>query len=91
MKKMFVIFMVIVMALPTISVFAKETAVLPAFEVSFNGQLVESNYRQFPLIVYKDITYVPMTYFDCRSLGLTTNWDNDTRTLSINKEYITCA
>lgn len=91
MKKMFVIFMVIVMALPTISVFAKETAVLPVFEVSFNGQLVESNYRQFPLIVYKDITYVPMTYFDCRYLGLTTNWDNDTRTLSINKENITCA
>lgn len=90
MKKMFAVLMIILMVLPTTYVVASEIAVLPAFDVSFNGQLVESNYRQFPLIVYKDITYVPMTYFDCRYLGLTTNWDNDTRTLSINKENITC-
>lgn len=77
--------------MPILSVSAKETAFLTPFDVTFNGQLIESNYRQFPLIVYKDITYVPMTYFDCRYLGLTTNWDNDTRTLSIGKENITCA
>ncbi len=91
MKKILAMLMVIAMALPTMSVSAKETAVIPAFDVHFNGNKVESNYRQFPLIVYKDITYVPMTYYDCRFLGLTTSWDNDTRTLSIEKSGITCA
>ncbi|MDO5478990.1 MAG: DUF5050 domain-containing protein, partial [Clostridia bacterium] len=76
MKKILVVLIVIIMVLPTISVLAKENAVLPVFDVSFNGQIVESDYRQFPLIVYKDVTYVPMTYFDCRYLGLTTTWDN---------------
>ena len=91
MKKMLVLLLVAVMLLPTLSVSAKESATLPTFDVSFNGQKVESDYRQFPLIVYKDITYVPMTYYDCRYLGLTTSWDNDTRTLSIEKSGITCA
>lgn len=91
MKKMLVFLLAMVMLLSTVSVSAKETAVLPAFDVSFNGQNVESDYRQFPLIVYKDITYVPMTYYDCRYLGLSTAWDNDTRTLSIEKSGITCA
>jgi len=92
MKKMVVVLMLVaVMLLSTMAVSAKETAVLPTFDVSFNGQIVESDYRQFSLIVYKDITYVPMTYFDCRYLGLTTKWDNDTRTLYIGQENITCA
>lgn len=66
-------------------------AVLPAFNVTLNGTKVESRHRQYPLIVYKDITYFPMTYFDCRFLGLTTEWDSDTRTLRINRENIACA
>ncbi len=80
--------MVIVMTLPTISVSAKEVAVLPAFDVYFNGNKVESEFREYPLLVYKDITYFPMTYFDSRHLGLTTEWDNTTRTLNINQEGI---
>ncbi len=91
MKKILLVLLAIAMVLGAIPVTAKETAAMPSFSVSFNGQPIESHYRQFPLLVYKDITYVPMTYFDCRYLGLTTNWDNDTRTLSINKENITCA
>lgn len=65
-----------------------EEAVLPAFEVTLNGQKIESNNREYPLIVYKDITYFPMTYYDCRFLGITTDWNNDTFTLSIQKENI---
>ncbi len=67
------------------------SATIPVFDVTFNGTRVENQYRQYPLIVSKDITYFPMTYFDCRFLGLTTEWDNDTRTLYINKENISCA
>ncbi len=66
-------------------------AVIPSFDVTINGTKIDNSYRQYPLIVYKDITYFPMTYYDCRFLGLTTKWDNDTRTISINQENITCA
>ncbi len=67
------------------------TGRVPTFDVTFNGIKVESSFRQFPLLVYKDITYVPMTYYDCRFLGLKTDWDADTRTLSIEKSPVTCA
>ena len=91
MKRIIVFFMVLTMTVSFLPVSAVDTAVIPDFDVRFNGQLVDSEYRQFPLIVYKDITYVPMTYFDSRYLGLKTEWDNDTRTLFIDKGYTTCA
>lgn len=91
MKKILMILLVVTILIPTVPVYARETAVLPGFGVSFNGQAVDSMYRQFPLIVYKDITYVPMTYYDCRYLGLCTEWDNETNTLRIEKGYTTCA
>lgn len=92
MKKILIFALVFsfVICLP-VSAYAGEKATLPAFDVTFNGQHIQSGYRQFPLIVYRDITYVPMTYHDCRYLGLTTLWDNDTRTLYIEKRNITCA
>lgn len=60
------------------SVCAEESVTLPQFDVTFGEEEVESNYRQHPLIVYKDITYVPMTYYDCRYLGLKTDWYDET-------------
>ena len=47
---------------------------LPTFSVHLNGNKVDNQYRQYPLIVYKDMTYVPMTWFDSRLLGLKTEW-----------------
>lgn len=92
MKKMLVVLMlVIAMALPAISVSAKEIATLPSFDVYFNGNKVESEYREYPLLVYKDITYFPMTYFDSRHFGLVTEWDNTTLTLNIKNEPISAA
>ena len=68
-----------------VSAMASEKVSLPTFDVTFNGQLVSSDARQYPLIVYKDITYIPMTYYDTRFLGLATDWNNETRTISIKK------
>ncbi len=68
-----------------ITAMASEKVTLPSFDVTFNGQKVSSETRQYPLVVYKDITYIPMTYYDTRFLGLTTEWDNATRTVSIQK------
>ena len=49
----------------------------PSFDVVINGYVVdtESNkYREYPFYVYNDITYFPMTYNDCATLGLMNNW-----------------
>ena len=88
MKKMLVVLMIIVMTISAFSVSAKEVATLPAFDVYFNGNKVESEYREYPLLVYKDITYFPMTYFDSRHLGLVTEWDGETNTFVISKKNI---
>ena len=91
MKKK-ILMLVCVFMLLSVPALAKNVNVtIPQFDVKFNGTEVENEYRQFPLIVYKDITYFPMTYYDSRFLGLETMWDNDTRTLAITKENITCA
>ena len=34
---------------------------LPAFDVTLNGIKADSVQSQYPFLVYKDITYVPMT------------------------------
>ncbi len=61
----------------TSNAFATEvTVTLPTFDVTINEIAIENEYRQYPFIVYKDITYFPMTYFDSRFLGLVTEWDN---------------
>jgi len=61
----------------TSNVYAAEVNVtLPTFEVTINEIVIENEYRQYPFIVYKNITYFPMTYFDSRFLGLMTEWDN---------------
>jgi len=51
---------------------------LPAFKVTLNGTVIENATNQYPLIVYKDITYFPMTYYDCRFLGLESVWNSST-------------
>lgn len=63
---------------------------LPNFNVIINGIKIENAYRQYPLIVYKDITYFPMTYYDSRFLGVEATWDR-TNGLEINKTGVTAA
>ena len=91
MKKIFALFIVIVMLLPGAVYAQHESAKIPSFKVTFNGQSVDSAKRQFPLLVYKDITYIPMTYFDCRFMGLGTKWSDETKTLEIFKTNVTTA
>ena len=47
---------------------------LPGFDVTLSWTTFSNDYSKYPLLVYKDITYFPMTYYDCRLLGLTTSW-----------------
>ncbi len=57
---------------------------LPAFTVSLNGVEIDNSHSSYPLLVYKDITYFPMTYYDSRFLGLESSWDAK-RGLSVAK------
>ena len=68
------------------SVFAKQYVgvSLPTFKITMNNVRIDNNEREYPIIVFKDITYVPMTYNDSRFLGLETKWNNDTG-LQVNK------
>lgn len=50
---------------------------LPKFTVELNGHKVDNEYREYPLLVYRDITYVPMTWYDSRLLGLEAGWSPD--------------
>jgi len=61
---------------------------LPDFEVNLNGHKVENQYREYPLLVYRDITYFPMTWYDTRLLGLEANWSQD-EGLNIKQNQVT--
>ncbi|MDD2433630.1 MAG: DUF5050 domain-containing protein, partial [Clostridia bacterium] len=52
----------------------KVAVTLPAFTVELNGVKIDNTYNQYPLIVYKGITYFPMTFYDSRLMGLETEW-----------------
>ena len=51
--------------------------------VTLNGQKIDNRSAQYPLLLYKNITYFPMTYHLSRFLGVTTEWDNSARVLHI--------
>jgi len=84
MKRKIFLFLVILMITAALMPANKAEAAssvrvsLPAFKVNLNGVNIENNYNQYPLIVYNDITYFPMTYFDSRFMGLETAWDGST-------------
>ncbi|NQX70357.1 DUF5050 domain-containing protein [Paenibacillus alba] len=61
---------------------------LPDFAVNLNGHTVENQYRKYPLLVYHDITYFPMTWYDTRLLGLEANWSTS-EGLNIKESRVT--
>lgn len=46
----------------------------PTFPVVLHGLTISQEYSQYPSLLYKNITYVPMTYYDAQLLGLTSVW-----------------
>ena len=67
------------MGLHTAPVLAADvTVTLPSFPVTLNGVTIEQSQNQYPMLVYKDITYVPMTWADTRLLGLDSSWTQQT-------------
>lgn len=54
-------------------------------KITLNGQVIDNSTAEYPMLVYKDITYFPMTFYLSRFLGLTTEWDAPSRTLFITR------
>ncbi len=59
---------------PDNSVKAPVNVTTPTFKVTLNGEVMDNENNKYPLLVYKDITYFPMTYYGARFLGLKANW-----------------
>lgn len=62
-KKIFIVVAVqfLLLLMPLTAEAKTVSAVLPAHTVTIDGQALDSTYRQYPLLVYKDITYLPLT------------------------------
>lgn len=91
MKRLFILISSIFILLTAQAAFAQETANIPACNVTLNGQQVDSRCRKYPLLQFRDIVYFPMTYFDCRYLGITTVWDDSEKKLTVSKENISAS
>ncbi|KAB3531023.1 polysaccharide deacetylase family protein [Alkaliphilus pronyensis] len=50
---------------------------LPTYDVNINGVKVDNTYSEYPLLNYKDITYLPMTENYVKDLGLEISWDKE--------------
>jgi len=59
---------------------------VPEYPFVVNGISLDYSEAMYPLIVYNDITYFPMTWHHCRMLGITTRWESDTNELFIKRE-----
>lgn len=87
MKKLLVIIAALAaLALPVAA--SAETTALPDFDITVNGEKIDNSVREYPFVVYNNITYFPMTFYDCRFLGLETTWSQESG-LRINKTDIT--
>ncbi len=76
MRKLFLF--IIFLVLFSSNIYANSVNItLPNFDVNLNGRHINNEYMEYPLIVYDEITYFPMTYSDSRFLGVITNWTND--------------
>lgn len=51
------------------------TVQVPTFPVALNGVAYDNQHAKYPLLVYRDVTYFPMTYQLTRSMRLVTAWD----------------
>ena len=50
------------------------TVTLPTFAVTLNDTKIDSAHSEYPPIIYRDITYFPMTYHASRFLHLKSSW-----------------
>lgn len=76
-KRTILLLLVLGVLVWTTPAYAKNVSVqVPTFPVELNDVAYDNQRATYPLLVYQDVTYFPMTYRMTRSMGLTTAWDN---------------
>lgn len=79
-KKIISMVLIVLMFIVFATAEASATSVrvtLPSFTITLNGMVMDNAYSKYPLILYKGITYFPMTYHNCRFLGLESIWNQE--------------
>ena len=72
-----IIALAMICILPTHVAWAKAnsaTVTIPSFKISVNDQNIDSRKLKYPMIEYKGVTYFPLTWQWCRSLGLVSGY-----------------
>ncbi|PYI51830.1 DUF5050 domain-containing protein [Paenibacillus flagellatus] len=64
-------------------------AAVSDYPVAVNGTVIDARHSEYPPLVYKGITYFPMTWSHTTALGLTVDWKADSG-LSLTKTNV-CA
>lgn len=82
MKKL-ILAMILVIAISLPAFAETQEAIVAEFDVTLNGENIDNSTLAYPLLVYNNITYVPMDYKMAKKLGLTTSW-NQAEGLSIS-------
>ncbi len=77
MIKKTVMIIIFIVTFSTYSYAKNVTIKMPSFNVKLNNDIINNEYREYPLITYNDITYFPMTYDDSRFLGIISSWSNE--------------
>ena len=58
---------------------SSHVAQIAPFPVKVNGTIIDNNQEVYPVLLYKNITYFPMTWrFAVTEFGWTTSWDEST-------------
>lgn len=91
MKKLFVsifvtIFLISGLSTATFSVEPSQQVqiTIPKYSVKLNGVVIDSEHTKYPLISYKGVTYLPMTWNFAQGMGLNIDWDSE-KGLTISK------
>lgn len=80
--------LVMFVCVPTDAAAQTVKATLPKFDVTINSYKIDNAYRKYPLLVYKDITYFPITFHDMQYVGLNSHWTaEEGLQLSVNTMY----
>ncbi|WP_438448467.1 hypothetical protein [Gorillibacterium sp. sgz5001074] len=63
-------------------------AELPTFDIKLNGNLINNNDTEYPVLMYNDIAYFPMTYEYTHSLGIESSFSEGLLSLTNNSTDI---
>ncbi|MBI9014985.1 MAG: trypsin-like peptidase domain-containing protein [Clostridiales bacterium] len=78
MKKIIIVLIAILLAIPSVG-FGENTDVdvmIPSYDVKVNGVKIDTAHSQYPVLVYKGVTYFPMTSDYLSGIGLDLKFSN---------------